>query len=632
VVHNDLANPALTVAIALAAGVASQLLARHLSVPGIVLLLAAGVLLGPDVAGVVRPASLGNALQPLVGFAVAVILFEGGLNLDVRRLRREGRVIQRLVTIGAVVTAVGATIATRLLMGWGWRASCLFGVLVIVTGPTVVTPLVRRIGLARNLRTVLEAEGVFVDAIGALIAVVALEIALQPAAGALVAGAAMLGLRLGAGLVSGLVGGASIAALLRAGRAVPQGLENILTLSFALALFQASSAAVPESGILAVIVAGVVVGNVRTNVQRALLEFKEQLTVMLVGMLFVLLAADVRLDEVHDLGVRGILTVASLMLVVRPAAVLLSTAGTGLSWRERAFLSWLAPRGIVAAAVASLFAQTLASEGLEGGSKIRALVFLVVATTVVVQGLSGGAVASLLRVRPRSDDGWVILGANALARALGRALRHSGEDVVFVEHDSAFVRAAESAGFRVVYGVELDRRTLQRTEPETRRGYVALSAREGLNMLFARAAREEFKVGRSYVALDRAHGKVTPEHARDAGCQTLFGAERDLAHWIARCDAASVDLQRWRWPGAAGAHAAAPPEGLAIPMVLVRGTDVAPVDETPTRPGDEVTWAIASDRAQEAATWLANHGWTFVASLGGEHRAGNRRAGAAAEG
>jgi NhaP-type Na+/H+ or K+/H+ antiporter len=289
------------------------------------------VLLGPELADVVRPASIGSALQILVGFAIAAIVFEGGLNLDVRRLRREGRLIRRLVTLGAIVTAVGATVAARAPMGWDWSRSTLFGVLVIVTGPTVVTPLVRRIGLARNLRTVLEAEGV-IDAVGALVAVVTLEIVVRPSGEALLAGVTGLGLRLGFGLVAGLAGGAAIALLLRVGVAVPEGLENVLTLSLVVALFQGTNAVLPESGILAVIVAGLVVGNVKSHVQRSLLEFKEQLTVMLVGMLFVLLAADVRLHQVYDLGVPGLLTVGALMLVVRPATVL--ARGAGAEGRE----------------------------------------------------------------------------------------------------------------------------------------------------------------------------------------------------------------------------------------------------------------------------------------------------------
>jgi NhaP-type Na+/H+ or K+/H+ antiporter len=617
-VHHALAaSPALTVALALAAGVVAQAIARHLSIPGIVLLLGTGVLLGPEVADVIRPASLGSALQTIVGFAIAVILFEGGLNLDVRRLKREGRVIRQLVTVGAVVTAVGGTLAARALMGWPWSQSTLFGVLVIVTGPTVVTPLVRRIGLAPNLRTVLEAEGVFIDAVGALVAVVTLEIIVQPGGGALLAGATSLGLRLGFGLVAGLVGGAAIALLLRVGVAVPEGLENVLTLSLALALFQASNAMLPESGILAVIVAGVVVGNVKSQAMRSLLEFKEQLTVMLVGMLFVLLAADVRLYQVHDLGLHGLVTVGALMLVVRPATVLASTWRSPLTWRERAFLSWLAPRGIVAAAVASLFQQSMTAAGMPGGRELRALVFLVIAATVLVQGLSSGIVASLLGLRRRRDAGWVILGANGLGRSLGRALREAGDEALFIDSDPDAVRAAEEEGFRAIYGGHLEHRTLARSEPDRRRGYVALTDREGVNLLFARKVREEFKAARVLVAIDRSRREVSPEHVREAGCLTLFGAERDLEQWIARCEAGAAESSRWRAGEPARGKERATledlPEGLLLPLVSIRGGEAVPVGEAGgVRPGDEVVWLVSKDRAAEARAHLAERGWQPV--------------------
>ena len=196
-------DPAFNVGLALAVGMLAQALARHLRVPGIVLLLAAGVLLGPDLLGIVHPESLGDGLQMLVGFAVAVILFEGGMNLNLSRLRREALSIRRLATWGAVVTAIGGALAARLLLGWDWTLSALFGTLVIVTGPTVINPLLRRIRVKPSLATVLEAEGVLVDAIGAIIAVVALEVALSPSGQSLALGSWHLLSRLGFGAILG---------------------------------------------------------------------------------------------------------------------------------------------------------------------------------------------------------------------------------------------------------------------------------------------------------------------------------------------------------------------------------------------------------------------------------------------
>ena len=411
------------------------------------LLLATGVLLGPDVLNVVRPAALGASLHDLVGFAVAVILFEGGMNLNLERLRREARSIRQLMTVGALVTTAGAALAARWIMGWSWTLSILFGTLVMVTGPTVITPLLRRIKVKARVATVLEAEGVLVDAIGAIVAVVALEVAIGPPGGSVAFGAWHVVSRLLFGSLLGAAGGLAIAALLRFEKAIPEGLESVFTLSFILLLYQGSNAILPETGIVAAVAAGLVVGNARARVVAELRELQEQLSTLLVGLLFVLLAADVRMGEVAGLGWAGAGLVAALMFVVRPLNVLAGTWGTDLTWREKAFLGWLAPRGIVAAAVSSLFAESLEQEGIAGGSELRAMVFLVITATVLIQGLSGGLVANLLGLRRPSNRGYVILGANALGLALARALGETGEEVLLIDSNPQACAEAAAEGF-----------------------------------------------------------------------------------------------------------------------------------------------------------------------------------------
>ena len=301
----DTLHPTLPLALALAAGVLAQSIARHARIPGIVLLLAAGVLLGPDGLGLIDPHALGVGLFGVVDFAVAVILFEGGLNLEISRLRREQTPIRRLVTTGALVTLTAATLLVHVLLGWSWSTAVLFGSIVVVTGPTVVGPLLRELRLRPRIATVLEAEGVLIDPIGAVLAVLALEVALAPSAGTVASGAATLVLRAGFGVVAGALAGLALVALLRVRRIVPEGFENILTLASVLLLFEGCEALVSATGVLAVTVAGVVVGNLGTRVDRDLREFKDQLTVLLVGVLFVLLAADVRLQTLLDLGWGG---------------------------------------------------------------------------------------------------------------------------------------------------------------------------------------------------------------------------------------------------------------------------------------------------------------------------------------
>ena len=255
--------------------------------------------------------------------------------------------------------------------------------------------------------------------------------------------------RLGFGALAGGAAALVLIALFRLRRSIPEGTEKVFALAIILALFQGTNTLVAESGIVAVTVAGLVIGNCSTYVLRDLVEFKEELTVLLIGMLFVLLAADVRISQVTDLGLPGLLVVLTLMVLVRPAAVFAGTWRSALAWRERLFIAWIGPRGIVAAAVASFFAASFADKGLPGGLEMRALVFLVIAVTVVSAGLSGGFVANLLGVRRPSQMGWAILGANALARGLGKLLREDGQEVVYIDTNTDHCRAAEADCTRV---------------------------------------------------------------------------------------------------------------------------------------------------------------------------------------
>lgn len=594
----ELADPALTFALALAAGIVAQAAARHLQIPGIVLLLLVGALLGPDVANVVRPDTLGPGLNIIVGLSVAVILFEGGLNLSVQRLRGEARVIRLLITVGAFLTGLGAALLGRIVLDWPWPIAVTFGALVIVTGPTVVTPLLRRVRVRRNVATILEAEGVLIDPIGAILAVVALELALSETLGGAARGLLGLPSRLVVGVVVGAIGGSVIAVVLRVRKAVPEGLESVVTLSLVLALFQISNSIQHESGILAAAVAGLVVGNVGTRISRELRDFKEQLTVLLVGLLFVLLAADVRLEEVTALGWSGVVVVAALMVVIRPAAVAISTWGSGLEWKERAFIGWLGPRGIVAAAVASVFAQRLLQDGYELGSEFRALVFLVIAATVVVQGFSAGPVASLLGVRRPTNRGHVIVGANALGRALGEALQSAGEDVLLIDVNASEASAARDAGLQVIYGNASDERVLLRADVEGRRTFAAVTTNESANVLLARGAKENYRVPEALAALEQDNPAGGHDQVEEARVGVLFGGPVDVEDWVHALRHGEAEIQRWRLSatnGAGDAREETVPEGHreALPLAVFRSGGGVPVSGgTRFRAGDVTAFAV----------------------------------------
>lgn len=604
----------LAIALAMLIGVLAQAGARHARLPGIVLLLALGVALGPDGAGWVLPQSLGTGLPDFVGFAVAIILFEGALTIRFAALRRRGLAIRRLVTVGAVVTGVLATGVAWLGMAWDWRMSALFGTLVMVTGPTVVNPLVRRLRLAPHLGDILVAEGIFVDAIGATIAVVTLEIVTAHSSRAAAGEALSIFARFGAGAVVGAAAGLLLVLALRIRGLVPNGLENVLALAVAVATFQISNAIVHESGLTAVIIAGLLLGNVPTRRLHHIAEFKEQLTDLLVATLFVLLAADVRMADVFALGWRGVGVVVALMVVVRPATVFASTWGTSLTRNEKLCLAWIAPRGIVAAAVASLFAAELAREGIAGGTEFRALVFVVIALTVTIQGLSAGLVAELLAVRLPPRRGGVILGANPLAMLLARAVASFGERVVLVEARAELCEAARAQGFEVVQGDGLSTPVLVQAGVEGSRWCAGMTPNEHVNLLFARAVDAELRGPMLAILLERHDRGVTPAMADAHDVAVLFAAEIAVAAWLTRLASEAVELQRWKFLGADATPAfVSMPLDACLPLAFERGGVASPVAAATTpQVGDQLVVAIAASGASAAEGWLRNAGWRRI--------------------
>ncbi len=611
-------NPALTIAIALAAGMVCQSLAHHLRIPGIVLLLTTGVLLGPDVANIVQPSGLESGLTIMVGFAVSVILFEGGMNLRIERIRRESRAIWMLLTLGALVSAIGGTLAAKTFLDWEWEVSVLFGTLVIVTGPTVVTPLLRRIKVRHSVATVLEAEGVFLDAIGTIVAVAALEIALSTTGNDFSEGILHVVFRIGTGTLFGIFGGFALVNLLKFRNFVPEGLENVFTLSLVFVLYFTANELQPESGLVTVTVAGLILGNSKTVVDRELKEFKEQLTVMLIGMLFILLAADVRITDILSLGTSGIITVAALILLVRPLNIAVGTFGSELTIREKLFLAWVAPRGIVAAAIASLFAIELSAKGIPAASEFRAMVFLVIAVTVILAGLTGGTVARWLGVMRPRDSGWVFFGINEIGLKLADILKESGQEAICIDQNPIACRVAEEKNHRVIYANALEDRTLQRAEIDTRLGVVCLTSNEEVNFLFAQKAKGEGEISHLNVNLKSGSDGVTLEMLHKLGAKLLFGRTRDLDVWSVRLKQEDTKLQTRELIDDSGDVPVLNDNSmdhLVLPFVFHQNEKVFPVnDSIKLKRYDRVTFLINLRREKEAEEWFGKNGWALLHS------------------
>jgi NhaP-type Na+/H+ or K+/H+ antiporter len=608
------ATPMLTLAVAMVAGVSAQALARKARLPGLVLLLLVGVVLGPDLLGILQPQALGGGLHAIVGFGVAVILFEGGLNQDIAKLRAAAAPIRMLVTLGALITAAGGALCAYFYLGWGWRLSMVFGTLVIVTGPTVITPLLRRIKVTHQLETVLEAEGIFIDAVGAIIAVTALEFALDPGIGSLGTGMLSLLVRVIVGSSLGFIAGLAMTRILRA-KLVPNGLVNVFALSIVILTFEVSNALYAESGIPAAIACGMAVGHSRMRVLGQLMEFKEQLTVLVVAVLFVLLAADVRLWEVQNLDWGGALTVATLMLVVRPINVFVCTRRSEFTIRERLFLSWIAPRGIVAAAMASFFAHELARHGIAGGNEIRALVFLVIAATVTIQGLSGQWVANVLGVSRPEKEGVAIIGANGLALRVAQFLQRRGISSTLIDSNVQLASTASREGFVVVTGSALEERTLERAKIDSRTEVLCITPSEKVNFMVAQLIAQEHRGPDICLGLAEAP-EVTPEMLSAAEVGIFSGQRQDLGSWVFRCRKGQVLEQSWKWH--ATAEQIAPkltdlPLDVVMAVLVIKNEEITMADsKTEITDGTTIDVLIAGDQKETGHRWLTEHGFREV--------------------
>jgi len=377
------------------AGAGARLLAALSGLPGVVLLLLAGLLIGRSGLGLVEPLDLGQGLETVVGLLVSLVLFDGGLNLRLPGDTIKATVL-RISLVRLLLSLAAGLLAAHWLAGLGWSVAAVYSAIVLATGPTVVTPLVQQIRLAPPLGDVLEAEGLMLEPVGAVLALLLLELLLGDLHGWRGLAIGLLS-RLGGGVLIGLACGWVLSEALRRLKPDPSvGLRLQLTLGVLFLMFGACEWVLPESGLPASVAAGVVVGRRPSTDAAQLDELIRELARLAITMLFPLLAADVSWAELSPLGWGGISCVLVLMVFVRPVAVGVATIGLPLDWRQRLFLSWLAPRGIVTAAVASLFAIRLEQAGVLGAGRLQGLVFLTILMTVGLQGLTAQPLAHWL--------------------------------------------------------------------------------------------------------------------------------------------------------------------------------------------------------------------------------------------
>ena len=481
----------LQIVITVVAGITAQVIAEYLKVPSIVFLLIFGIALGADGLEILHPQSLGIGLEVLVALSVAIILFEGGLSLSGRELGRVSGSLRNLVTLGTSITLIGGGMAAHWLGEFPWPIAFLYASLVVVTGPTVIGPLLRQVAVDRRVATLLEGEGVLIDPVGAILAVVVLNTIIDSHSRPMeiITG---LTLRLGIGAAIGIAGGGLLSFIIKTCNFLTFELKNLVVLAGVWGLFGLSQFSRSESGLMAVVMAGIVLKAAAVPDERLLRRFKGQLTTLCVSVLFILLAADLSIASVIALGWGSVLTVLVLMLVVRPLSVALCTLKSDLNWRHKLFIAWVAPRGIVSASVASLFAILLTRAGINGGEAIKALVFLTILMTVFIQGLTARWVAKGLKITSSAATGAVIVGCNPLGRLIGCLFQEQGENVVLIDTDARACQQAKEDGLTVMQSSGLDTKILQEAGIESMGTFLVLTNNSEVNLVLAQRASEEF--------------------------------------------------------------------------------------------------------------------------------------------
>jgi NhaP-type Na+/H+ or K+/H+ antiporter len=482
----------LQIVIAVGAGITAQVVGEYLQVPSIVFLLLFGIVLGSDLLNVLHPQDLGIGLEVLVALSVAIILFEGGLNLELRQIGKVSGSLRNLVTIGTLITLIGGGMAAHWLAEFPWSISFLYASLVVVTGPTVISPLLKQVRVDRQVATLLEGEGVLIDPVGAILAVVVLNTIVNTNSAILDIVSGLI-FRLGIGSVVGGLGGWLLGYFLKNTDRVPEELKNLVVLAVMWSLFVLSQHLYSESGLMAAVAAGIAVKASALPEERLLKRFKGQLTVLCVSVLFILLAADLSIASVIALGWGSVLAVAALMLVVRPISIFLCTINSDLNWRQKIFLSWVAPKGIVSASVASLFAILLTERGINGGESIKALVFLTIIMTVFCQGLTAGLIANWLRITSSEAKGAVIVGGKALGRLVAGLFQDAGESVVLIDTDPEVCKQAAAENIPVFQSSALDPDVLTEAGIESMGTFIALTNNGEVNLVLAQRVMEEFK-------------------------------------------------------------------------------------------------------------------------------------------
>jgi NhaP-type Na+/H+ or K+/H+ antiporter len=506
-------------------GICCQWLAWWARLPAILFLLIVGILVGPVFEILDPDALFGKLLFPIVSLSVAVILFEGSLTLKFEDIRGHGKTVSNLITIGALITWLIVAYSTHYLIDFPFELAFLFGAVVIVTGPTVIIPMLRTVRPNAKITNVLRWEGIVIDPLGALLAVLVFNFIISGQQNNAISSIAItFGSVIFVGFSMGFLSGWLLGELLRR-QLVPQYLRNVLTLISVCAVYVLSDTIEHESGLLAVTIMGMTMANMKDLDIDDVLDFKESLSLLLISGLFIILAARIEFYQFIQLGWPALGILAITMLVARPVSVFISAIGSDLSFNEKLLISWIGPRGIVAAAVSALFALRLENAGYAEAGLIVPLTFLIIIGTVVIQSATAKFFAKILDVREPPPSGLLIIGAGNVARAIGKELQTHGIKVILTDSTWENISLARMDGLETYYGNPISEHADRNLNLLGLGKVLAISGRSNLDTLACLRFKSEFGVKNVYELKSSREKHIDDKHivsTRHRGYE-LFG-------------------------------------------------------------------------------------------------------------
>jgi NhaP-type Na+/H+ or K+/H+ antiporter len=529
--------------------VLAQWMAWKIKIPAILPLIVIGLALGP-LSSYLSPTGAklldgdqifsGDLLFAFVSISVGIILFEGGLTLKIKEIRGQAGVVRNLLIFGPIITLVGGGLAAHYLMGLSFRLAFLFGALIIVSGPTVVIPILRNVRPNMQINNVLKWEGILIDPLGALIAVLMYEF-IQTSHlenSDTIAVFKEFFITVAAGIVIGVLA-ALFLRWLMAKKRIPEYLRNVVALGLVVFAFTFAEFIAHEAGLMSTTMMGIVLANVKVQDFKKILSFKEDVSIILISVLFILLSSRINVDQIEKLGLESLILFGIVVLIIRPLGVWLSTLGSSFRWQEVVFMSWVGPKGIVAAAVASLFALQLtngesSSISTEQAELILPLTFLMIVGTVVLQGASAKPLAKLLKVEREDPTGFLIVGANENARFIARFLADHNLDVLLADTSKPNLAEAKKQGFEVYEGNILSDNVFEELDLTNLGHLMALTSSAEINSLATKYFEEEFGKNQVYRLSSKKEQEVKDmdfaESVLFTGCTDYLKLAHNIRH------------------------------------------------------------------------------------------------------